>query len=110
MGVSKASLRGLPIDQRMEKMQAANPAKTVRVSPVNDEIRRVLYHPRAGYFPAEGGMEWPDDDFTHRRIRDGDVRADEKQAEPEQQQTQAQHQEKQPEDKQSSRGSAKGAS
>jgi hypothetical protein len=78
MGVSKASLRGLPIDQRIRKMQeaAAKDAKTVRVSPANDDMRRVLAHPRAGYFPAEGSAEWPDDDFTHRRIRDGDITAE----------------------------------
>jgi hypothetical protein len=73
MGVSKASLRGLPIDQRMERMQAANKPKTVRVTPVNDVMRNVLAHPRAGHFPAEGSMEWPDDGFTLRRIQDGDI-------------------------------------
>jgi hypothetical protein len=73
MGVSKASLRGLPIDQRIERMQKANMQKTVRVTPVNDVMRNVLAHPRAGHFPAEGSMEWPDDGFTLRRIQDGDV-------------------------------------
>lgn len=100
MGVSKASLRGLSIDQRMEKMREANKPKTVRVTPVNDEMRRVLAHPQTGYFPAEGSMEWPDDGFTLRRIQDGDVKVEEEQRQ----------EEKQPEDKQSSRGAAKGAS
>jgi hypothetical protein len=103
MGVSKASLRGLSIDQRMEKMREANKPKTVRVTPVNDEIRRVLSHPQTGYFPAEGSMEWPDDGFTLRRIQDGDIKVEEQQQQPEEQ-----PQEKQ--DKQSSRGAAKGAS
>jgi hypothetical protein len=82
MGVSKASLRGLPIDQRMERMQAANKPKTVRVTPVNDVMRNVLAHPRAGHFPAEGSMEWPDDGFTLRRIQDGDITVEKSEGEP----------------------------
>ena len=45
----------------------------VRVVPKDDEMRRLLKHPVAGAFREEGGMEWPDDDFTFRRLRDGDV-------------------------------------
>jgi hypothetical protein len=73
MGVSKAALRNLPIDQRMELMAAANKPQVVKVVPANADIRRVLFHPRAGYFPADGAAEWPMDDFTFRRLRDGDV-------------------------------------
>lgn len=46
----------------------------IRVEPANDDMRRVLAHPRAGHFRSEGSMEWPDDTFTHRRLRDGDVK------------------------------------
>lgn len=45
----------------------------MKVFPKNDDIRRVMIHPTAGKFRAEGPMEWPDDAFTHRRIKDGDV-------------------------------------
>jgi hypothetical protein len=45
----------------------------MKVFPKNDDIRRVMAHPTAGKFRAEGPAEWPDDSFTHRRIRDGDV-------------------------------------
>jgi hypothetical protein len=73
MGVSKAALRNLPIDKRMELMAAAEKPQVVHVVPASADIRRVLFHPRAGYFPADGGMDWPMDDFTFRRIQDGDV-------------------------------------
>src|SRR6516164_5297065 len=56
MGVSKAALRNLPIDQRMELMAAAEKPQVVKVVPASADIRRVLFHPRAGYFPADGGM------------------------------------------------------
>ncbi len=45
----------------------------MKVFPKNDDVRRVLYHPAAGPFRAEGPAEWPDDAFTNRRIADGDV-------------------------------------
>jgi hypothetical protein len=78
MGVSKASLRGLRMPERMEKIREANKAmvKTVSVSPVNDDMRRVLKHPRAGGFPKTGSVVWPDDRFTQRRINDGDITRD----------------------------------
>jgi hypothetical protein len=88
MGVSKASLRGLSIDQRMKKMQeaAAKERKTLRVTPTSDAIRMVLSHPNGGGFGKEGSAEWPDDGFTLRRIEDGDVKvesAEQPPAEPE---------------------------
>jgi hypothetical protein len=45
----------------------------MKVFPKNDDVRRVLYHPSAGKFRAEGPAEWPDDSFTNRRIKDGDI-------------------------------------
>ena len=66
MAVSKASLRGLRFSERMEKIREANKlqaARTVRVTPANDDMRRVLKHPRAGGFPTSGSVEWPDDRF-----------------------------------------------
>jgi len=76
MAVSKASLRGLRMNQRMDKMREANRAaqKAVRVTPANDIMRRLLKHPHAGGFPKDGSAEWPDDRFTKRRIADGDIK------------------------------------
>jgi hypothetical protein len=62
----------------------------VRVSPANDDVRRLLRHPHAGGFPVSGGAaDWPLDRFTRRRINDKSVtRAEpeaESEAEPQQQ-------------------------
>jgi hypothetical protein len=73
MAVSKASLRGLRMKARLDKMREAAQGNGVRVSPANDTMRRLLRHPSAGGFGAEGSAEWPDDRFTKRRIADGDV-------------------------------------
>jgi hypothetical protein len=79
MGVSKASLRGLRIDERIRKIrEQANKVHrpTLKVTPKDDTLRRLLKHPRAGGFRAEGSAEWPDDRFTQRRIRDGDIKVE----------------------------------
>jgi hypothetical protein len=48
--------------------------RVVRVVPRTDDIRKYLKHPttRVGFL-AEGASEWPNDQFTRRRIADGDV-------------------------------------
>ena len=48
--------------------------KVVRVLPRNDLIRRYLKHgvTKVGFL-ASGSAEWPMDQFTRNRIRDGDV-------------------------------------
>ncbi|MCP3475144.1 hypothetical protein NLM33_33000 [Bradyrhizobium sp. CCGUVB1N3] len=76
MAVSKASLRGLRMNERMQKIREANKPRTVRVTPANDDMRRLLKHPHAGGFGKEGSAEWPDDRFTQRRLADGDIRSD----------------------------------
>ena len=45
----------------------------MKVVPKNDTIRKLIKHPAAGPFRAEGPADWPDDSFTARRIADGDV-------------------------------------
>jgi hypothetical protein len=76
MAVSKASLRGLRMDERMKKIREANKPRTVRVTPANDDMRRLLKHPHAGGFGKESSVEWPDDRFTQRRLADGDIKED----------------------------------
>ena len=50
------------------------PTKRVRVNPRDDVIRRDIKHGVAGIrFPVEGSVEWPLDQFTKRRLRDGSV-------------------------------------
>jgi len=45
----------------------------IKVVPKNDIIRKQIKHPTAGPFRAVGSMDWPNDSFTARRIKDGDV-------------------------------------
>jgi hypothetical protein len=46
----------------------------MNVWPKNDVLRRILKHPIAGGFiPPDGPGDWPDDSFTHRLVRDGDL-------------------------------------
>lgn len=50
----------------------------VRVLPKNDRMREILVHPDGDLaFHQTGSVEWPLDQFTLRRIRDGDVTIDE---------------------------------
>ena len=46
----------------------------IMVEPADDNMRKLLKHPRGIKFRSEGPIEWPDDQFTHRRIRDGSVK------------------------------------
>jgi hypothetical protein len=46
----------------------------------DERYRGVLKHPHAGGFGASGGKVWPDDRFTRRRIADGSVTLDEREA------------------------------
>ena len=59
---------------RVAPVMQAQRAKPVRVVPKNDTIRKYLrHHPSGIRFPASGSVEWPMDNFTRRRIADGDV-------------------------------------
>ena len=56
-----------------------NKKGVVRVLPKNDDIRRVMRHgvTRVGFPSSGGSVEWPNDTFTKRRIKDGDVTIEE---------------------------------
>lgn len=49
----------------------------MKVLPKNDDIRKRIAHPTAGPFRESGPAEWPEDGWTARRIRDGDVTVEE---------------------------------
>lgn len=69
--------------RRKERQEFARKALTprrVRVSPRDDEMRRLMKHPRAGGFRETGSAEWPLDTFTKRRIREGSVTLEESRA------------------------------
>jgi hypothetical protein len=58
---------------------------TVKVWPKNDHIRGLLKHPAGVAFSADpqaDPAEWPDDQFTTRRIADGDILTEAPKAEP----------------------------
>ena len=58
---------------RAMRFQKLRQRPGIRVVPKNDDMRRLLKHPHTGHFRAEGGLEWPDDSFTFKRLRDGDI-------------------------------------
>jgi hypothetical protein len=60
-------------DRRAMARQVASSPR-VRVLPRDETIRKYIVHQPSGIaFPATGSVEWPNDRFTQRRIRDGDV-------------------------------------
>jgi hypothetical protein len=65
------------IRDRVERIRKLAARPGIRVVPRDDDMRRLLKHPRAGGFRSEGSLEWPDDTFTQRRLRDGSVKAEE---------------------------------
>jgi hypothetical protein len=49
----------------------------MKVYAANADMVRLLKHPIAGGFlDIDTPVEWPDDSFTFRRVRDGDVKVD----------------------------------
>jgi hypothetical protein len=62
-------------DRILAKMRENSRAGArLRVEPKNDLMREILRHPTAGFFRGQGAAEWPDDKFTQRRLRDGDIK------------------------------------
>jgi len=48
--------------------------KQVRVAPANENVRKHIQHPSVPIpFGDLDSLEWPNDQFTKRRLRDGDV-------------------------------------
>ena len=47
---------------------------TMKVYAASDDIKKYIKHPfGVTQFDADGLAEWPDDQFTRRRLRDGDI-------------------------------------
>ena len=60
---------------RVERQRSLRRRPGLRVVPRNDAMLRLLRHPKAGKFRSTGAaMEWPDDKFTRKRLRDGDIK------------------------------------
>jgi hypothetical protein len=65
---------------RLQRAKDMKKVGVVRVVPADgegftaDDMRRLLKHPHAGGFRSDGDIEWPDDTFTKRRLREGSVK------------------------------------
>ena len=65
-------VRGTRQRERQDRLKAKAPPG-IRVVPRDADMRRVLKHPTRGGFPDKGGVEWPPDRFTKRRLADGSI-------------------------------------
>jgi hypothetical protein len=72
-----STIRGQRRKYRLERLKAARPSHGVRVVPASEELRKVLKHPNGIGFRKQGGIEWPNDRFTKRRLADGSVKLEE---------------------------------
>lgn len=91
----RESERHLRREERLQRARGTVTPERVRVLPRDDAMRKLLKHPASGGFRPEGSIEWPLDQFTKRRLRDGDVTIEAQQAEPEQQSPQQQREQRQ---------------
>ena len=68
-------------ERRQERVAKVARGPGIRVLPKNDKIRKYIKHYPSGIgFPSgDGSVEWPNDRFTQRRLRDGDVTIEQKQ-------------------------------
>jgi hypothetical protein len=66
-------------ERRRRTRQLPPPRPGLRVEPT-EEKWRVLKHPSGARFCSSGSAEWPNDDFTRRRIRAGTIRLVEQQS------------------------------
>jgi hypothetical protein len=55
----------------------------MKVQAKDATIQQLIKHPNGKAFKDDGTAEWPDDQFTKRRIRDGDVTVFEEDPPPE---------------------------
>jgi len=61
-------------DARLREIKSGAAVPTVKVVPSKEEYRKYLKHGVTGVgFTEQGSVEWPNDQFTKRRIRDGSV-------------------------------------
>lgn len=71
---TKVMTPGERMKARIQRVRDAVQVKGVRVEPANDDMRRLLKHPTAGGFRSAGSIEWPNDLFTKKRLRDGSIK------------------------------------
>jgi hypothetical protein len=64
--------------RRLHVIKGDKAAATVNVFAANEDVRETLRHGNGTRFrdTIDQGVEWPNDSFTKRRIREGSVRTD----------------------------------
>jgi len=67
--------------ERLSRLRKLQKRPGLRVEPATPELRRALKHPSGIKFRSAGSVEWPDDIFTRRRIKDGSVKVVEQKTE-----------------------------
>jgi hypothetical protein len=69
-------------EERLQQARGTVTPERVRVLPRDDEFRKthrnIVGHAN---FPEQGSVEWPFDQYTKRRLRDGDIALEEAPAE-----------------------------
>lgn len=76
---AEKSVRRQQVEARRARVAKLIPkTPRVRVVPRDDKIREGIKHPSGVKFPASGAAEWPLDQFTKRRLRDGDITIEER--------------------------------
>jgi hypothetical protein len=65
---------GQRMKARIQRVKDMKRLEGVRVEPSDDTMRRLLKHPTAGGFRSSGDIEWPNDTFTKRRLKEGSVK------------------------------------
>lgn len=77
---TKVMTPGQRMKARIQRVKDMRKVDGVRVEPCDgdgftaDQMRRLLKHPKAGGFRSQGSIEWPNDTYTNRRLREGSVR------------------------------------
>lgn len=75
---TKVETPGQRLKAKVQRKIGSQKRPGIRVVPRDDDMRRLLKHYPSGIgFRSEGSVEWPDDVFTHRRIKDGSVKVEE---------------------------------
>jgi hypothetical protein len=64
--------RGRGGKKRLQAIKDARP-KPIKVRAANDTVKRLVKHPHGGGFKSDGTAMWPQDNFTTRRLKDGDI-------------------------------------
>lgn len=68
---------------RMKSISDLLKPDMIRVNPRDDGVRKFMKHQPSGLsFPESGPAEWPNDQFTIRRLRDGALTLEEGGASP----------------------------